>query len=655
MLPPHRGKKLSVLLFMFTALFVLCGFASAPAAENNENQKMVNMDFDQVDLKVFIKFISKLTGKNFVVDDKVQGKVTILSPSPISVPEAYKVFESVLEVNGFTTVPAGEVIKIVRTVESRQKSVQTRKKVDFPASLEERVITQIIPLDYASANQLRKILVPMVSKQGLLVGYQPTEMLILIDYETNVNRLYQIIEAVDVKPEFGIISLIVLDNASAEKIAQKMSNLLATGKQEAQGLQQGPFKIVPDERTNSLIVLADKEQTARIKQIVQELDRPTPKNLSNIQVIPLENSQAEELAKVLSSLAGYKPEEQEEAVISKNVSIVADKPSNSLVIIAQPKELETLMPIIEQLDKPRKQVFVEAAIIEVSTDTRLSLGVDWTFSEQASDELLFGKVNSPPFGADFNFDSQATDLISNTFARGGSLSLGMLGLPFTATINGEERTFYGLGAFLQASQSDNNVQIISTPQLMTMENEEAQVVIAENRPFITSLQGETGTNQEFTNFEYKDVGVTLKVTPLINNQGWVKLNLFQEVSRIDPNVDFDTQTPITRKRTAETTVTVKDGQTVVIAGLMEKRTSNTKSQVPGLGDIPILGHFFKNTDNQAEKTNLMVFITPNIVQDQAAAEKITYSKSRYLSKLRFEKDGRIKPIPDEFIVFSALK
>ncbi|MCF8037758.1 MAG: type II secretion system secretin GspD [Desulfohalobiaceae bacterium] len=657
MLPPHRGKKLSVLLFMFTALFVLCGFASAPAAENNENQKMVNMDFDQVDLKVFIKFISKLTGKNFVVDEKVQGKVTILSPSPISVPEAYKVFESVLEVNGFTTVPAGEVIKIVRTVESRQKNVQTRKKVDFPASLDERVITQIIPLDYASANQLRKILVPMVSKQGLLVGYQPTEMLILIDYETNVNRLYQIIEAVDVKPEFGIISLIVLDNASAEKIAQKMSNLLATGKQEAEGLQQGPFKIVPDERTNSLIILADKAQTDRIKQLVQELDRPTPKNLSNIQVIPLENSQAEELAKVLSSLAGYKPEEQEEAVISKNVSIVADKPSNSLVIIAQPKELETLMPIIKQLDKPRKQVFVEAAIIEVSTDTRLSLGVDWNFSEQATNDenILFGKVNSPPFGEDFNFDSQATDLISNTFTRGGSLSLGMLGLPFTATINGEERTFYGLGAFLQASQSDNNVQIISTPQLMTMENEEAQVVIAENRPFITSLQGETGTNQEFTNFEYKDVGVTLKVTPLINNQGWVKLNLFQEVSRIDPNVDFDTQTPITRKRTAETTVTVKDGQTVVIAGLMEKRTSNTKSQVPGLGDIPILGHFFKNTDNQAEKTNLMVFITPNIVQDQADAEKITYNKSRYLSKLRFEKDGRIKPIPDEFIVFSALK
>lgn len=217
--------------------------------------------------------------------------------------------------------------------------------------------------------------------------------------------------------------------------------------------------------------------------------------------------------------------------------------------------------------------------MEVSSDTGLNLGVDWHYAGSHDEDLFFGQFNSPSYGDLSDLDSFASDIVGNTLGSGSAVSLGLLSLPFSAMIDGEEMTFYGLGAFLQASQSDSEVQIISTPQLMTMENEEATVVIAENRPFITSREGETGTDQEFTNFEYKDVGVTLKVTPLINNQGWIKLNLYQEVSRIDPSVEFDTQTPITRKRTAETTVTVKDGQTVVIAGLMEKKSGSTVMNV----------------------------------------------------------------------------
>jgi general secretion pathway protein D len=651
---PLQRHLLTVVVFC-TAISCLIQAGAARGEDRPNTEKMVNMDFNQVDLPVFIKFISKLTGKNFVVDDKVQGKVTILSPSPLSISEAYKVFESVLEVNGYTTIPAEGVIKIVRTVESRQKNVQTRQTPGLQPDPRERVVTQIIPLEFASTQSLRKILVPMVSKQGLLVGYQPTETLILIDYETNVNRLYTIIQAIDVEPQTGEISLVVLENASAETVAQELSSLLSAGQKEKQQMQQQSFKIVPDERTNSLIILANQKQTDKIQQIVRELDRPTPKNLSNIQVIALENSQAEDLAKVLSSLAGHKTKEQEEAVISRNVSIVADKPSNSLVIIAEPKELETLRSIINELDKPRKQVFVEAAIMEVSSDTGLNLGVDWHYAGSNDEDLFFGKFNSPPYGDLSNFGTFAADVAGRTLGSGNAVSLGLLSLPFSATLDGEEMTFYGLGAFLQASQSDNEVQIISTPQLMTMENEEATVVIAENRPFITSREGETGTDQEFTNFEYKDVGVTLKVTPLINNQGWIKLNLFQEVSRIDPNVAFDTQTPITRKRTAETTVTVKDGQTVVIAGLMEKKSSNTQSQVPGLGDLPLLGRLFQSTEDEVKKTNLLVFITPQIVQDQKSAQKLTYDKSRQLNRLRFQEDGRIQPIPDGFIVFGALR
>ena len=199
------------------------------------------------------------------------------------------------------------------------------------------------------------------------------------------------------------------------------------------------------------------------------------------------------------------------------------------------------------------------------------------------------------------------------------------------------------------------MHIISTPQLMTMENEEATVTIAENRPFVTSREVSGDTDREFNNIEYKDVGVTLKVTPLINNKGWIKMGLYQEVSRIDPNVEFDTETPITRKRTAETTVAVKDGQTVVIAGLMENKKSDNKTQVPGLGNVPLLGRLFQTTSQEERKTNLMVFITPRIVQDSDDAKKIAYNKSKLLNKLRFDIDGQVQPILEDFIPYAPMR
>jgi general secretion pathway protein D len=631
------------LLLLCMGAFILC----SPIQAQDKAQKTVTLDFDQVDLKVFIKFISNLTGKNFVVDDKVRGNVTILSPTPLTVEGAYQVFLSVLEVQGYTTIPSGNVIKIVRTVESRQKNMETSSRLSIEPRPEDQVITQVIPLEFATAAELRKILVPMVSKQGLIVSYNPTETLILIDYESNVNRLLKIIDMVDVKAFDGTISLVQLENASAADVASKLSNLLAAGQKGKQAAQQGQIAFVADERTNSIIFMADPDQTQKVEEMITKLDQPTPKNLSNIQVVALENAQAEDLAGVLSSLSGQKSSEKGEAVISSNVSIVADKPSNSLVIIAEPKEFQTLMPIIKSLDAPRKQVYVEAAIVEVSTDSSLNLGINW----QGASDFGGGSSEGVLFGATNDLVGSSVDDITSAIGNSQSvLSFGVLSFPFT--FNGED--YFSLGAFINASQNDNSVQIISTPQLMTMENEEAKVVIAENRPFITSRE-ETEAGNDFTNFEYKDVGVTLKVTPLINNKGWVKLNLFQEVSRIDPNVEFTSQTPITRKRTAETTVRVKDGQTVVIAGLMEDKNSNTESKVPGLGDIPVFGHLFKNTSKEDSKTNLMIFITPHVVDSLEDARNMTLDKSKLLNKLRFDIDGHVKPISSSFILHQPLQ
>jgi general secretion pathway protein D len=564
----------------------------------------------------------------------------------LTVDEAYKVFQSVLEVHGFTTVPAGDVIKIVRTVESRQKETPLFS-VD-PASSEDQVITKIIPLQHASANELRKILVPMVSKQGLIVAYAPTETMILIDYASNVQRISKIVNSVDSQAFSGQISLFPLEHASAETVVQKLTTLLGTVQEGKEALQKGRIGLVPDERTNTVVVLADRNYTQKVSDLLQKLDEPTPQNLNNIRVVTLENAQAEDLAQVLSQLAGSSgSQDEKEAVISRDVSIVADKPSNSLVIVAEPKEFDTLMPIIQELDSVRKQVFVEAAIIEISSDKTLNFGINWQAGTElgSDDGILFGTGNGPV--------GQNVDELINRFgsdeAKSG-LSLGTLALPFT--FNGEE--YFSLGAFINASQTDNAVHIISTPQLMTMENEEATVVIAENRPFITSRQ-ESEANIDYSNFEYKDVGVTLKVTPLINNQGWIKLNLYQEVSRIDPNIEFNSQTPITRKRTTETTVSVKNGETVVISGLMENKASDTHSKVPFLGDIPGLGHLFKSTNDQEAKTNLMVFITPRVVQTAQDAQAIAYSKSRNLNQLRFGPEGKIQAMEDEYKGFGVLR
>ena len=653
----HATSPIARRLAVVLCCCLLLALAAPAAAQNQsqpQTQKKVNLDFDQVDLKVFIKFVSNLTDKNFVVDDKVKGKVTILSPTPLSVDEVYKVFQSVLEVNGFTTIPSGNVVKIVRTVESRQKDIPLEQGSAAGVHQGDAVITQIIPLDHADAGQLRKILVPMISKEGLIVAYPPTEMLIVIDYASNVRRINRIIQRVDKQPFDGSISLYSLEHASAADVSKKLSTLLGAGGKGKEALQKGRISLVADERTNAIIFWADPQNTQKIRTILAKLDQPTPQNLSNIQVVPLENAQAEELAKVLSQLAGSVTKKEQKAGLSQDISIVADKPSNSLVVIAEPKEISTLMPIIKQLDAPRKQVFVEAAIIEVSSDSSLNLGINWQGGIEigSGDGAVFGGSNG--VGATSSGDNTVLQNLAGSVTDDpdAGLSLGTLAFPFT--FNGQE--YFGFGNFLNAAQTDNAVNIISTPQLMTMENEEAKVVIAENRPFVTS-QEESDANNDYTNYEYKDVGVTLKVTPLINNKGKVQLNLYQEVSRVDETQTnkLSGTTPVTRKRTTETTVAVQDGQTVVISGLMENKSTDTLSQVPFLGDLPVLGALFRNQGTGNSKTNLMVFITPKVVNSGHDAQRIAYAKSRELNHFRFGDAQRYEAAPSGYKSYGLMQ
>jgi general secretion pathway protein D len=630
----RRFRWLLIIVMFFCLASMVHGQTEERAETRGGSNKTISMDFDQVDIKVFIKFISELTGKNFVIDDKVRGKVTVLSPSKISVEEAYKVFESVLEVNGFTTVPAGKVIKVVPSVEARQKSVELRRAPLFVPRPDDRIITQIIPLLYAEAQEVRKLLAPLVSKQGVVIAYDPTDILIITDFQSNIQRLLSIVEEIDVEFQDATITVVPLEYASAESLSTTISGLLESRQKQVKGRRAGPpLKILSYDRINVLIVLADRQNTQMIRALVKTLDQPTPKGAGNIQVVYLENAQAEELAKVLSGLPTKPQAKGEQPIISTDVKIVADKATNALVITAKPEEYQVLEPIIQQLDIPRKQVYVEALIMEVRATLQISVGVDWTVAGETG--LPLGADDGVAFGGSRTSGASVFDQFGNLALPTG-LSAGVVSFP--VTIGGV--TFTNLATLITAAQTDNNFNIISTPQLMTLDNEEASVVVAENIPFSTRVdEGTAVTDRAIQSFEYRDVGVTLKVTPQINEKRFVKLKIYEEISRVVSETTQLSPTqvvlaPTTTKRTAETNVQVRDGQTVVIAGLVGDNVDISTTKVPCLGDIPIVGWLFKSERRDTTRTNLLIFLTPYIVAAPEEADEIYLRKSKLMEKVK---------------------
>jgi general secretion pathway protein D len=642
---PSR-KIVFLLLFLF--LFSLCIYTSSSVAEEQE-KKMVSLDFKSVDIHVFIKFISDLTQKNFIVGDNVKGKITVISPQKVTVEEAYKVFESVLEVQGFTTVPSQGGTKIVRAVKARKKNLGIRRGKNATQAIQDRMITQIIPLEHAGSQKLRKVLTPMVSKQGLLVGYPPTNTLILTDYESNIDKILQIVSSVDKQSLQTGLKIYRLQNAEAGRVA-KLLNTTIKARQQAQGKSRAPFiHAVANDRINAVVLLAEQKMIPETRDIIDKLDQPTPEGEAKVHVVRLDNSVAADLAKVLTNLATSKGEKGK-PLISENVQVAADKATNSLVITAKQDEFKALKSVIKELDQPRAQVYVEAAIMEVSADTSLNVGINWQgAAELGSEGIALGSVGSQSqIASKDNIGEIASGLGDSPGA-----SLGILSFPFT--FNGN--TFYNLSSFIQASQNDNKVNIISTPQLLTMENEQAKVVVAENRPFITSREISTDTDREFSNIEYKDVGVTLKVTPQINEKGSVKMDIFQEVSRVERRLldEIGAKTPVTSKRTAETRVEVRDGQTAVIAGLIEEKSTQTDSAVPWLSQIPGLGWLFKQRTRSESKKNLMVFLTPNVVRSEQDMQHIWSDKKKRMSRLSYGVKGKVEPMSGPFQVFDPVR
>ena len=614
---------------------------TTPGEENNTEKtdekttetepRYVTIDFDNVDITLFIKFISELTGKNFVIDSGVKGKVTIISPAKITVEEAYKVFESVLEVHGFTTVPAGSIIKIVPAIEARSKDIETglRKEAISP---EDKVVTQLIPLKYADPEQLKKILGPFVSKSSVIVSYAPTGMLILTDVLSNVSRLLKIIDAVDVEGTGEEISVVSLEHAIAEVMAKSLNTVfqktIPKGQKGAQAASI--ITIVPDQRTNTVIILASEVDTFKIKQLIQLLDKETPKGEGDIRVYYLQNANAEELAKVLMAIPSKETQTAEKGkapVVSKEVQIVADKATNSLIITANKEDYLVLEDVIQKLDIPRKMVYIEALIMEVSMSKQFELGVQWLGAKPAGE---IGGRDIAVFGG----STPGTTILPSPNIESQSISLpvgftfGVLG--DIISIGGVQ--FPNIGAVIRAYSTHSDVNILSTPQIMTTDNEEAEIKVADNIPFITRRDTTTGSNVAYSNYEFKDVGVILNIIPQINQERFVRLKISQEVSQVISR--DESGQPTTLKREAKTTVVIKDGQTIVIGGLIDETKNRTIYKVPVLGDIPIIGALFRSNADTGEQKNLYIFLTPHIIENPLEAEKVYQDKKGQIDTIK---------------------
>ncbi len=610
------------------------------AKKKPKETKYVTIDFDNVDIQVFVKFVSELTGKNFVIDDKVRGKVTIVSPKKISLDEVYKVFESVLEVHGFATVPAGDVIKIVPAQTAREKQLETRVDGDQTAP-EDKLVTQIISLDHANPDEVKKVLDPLISRTSIILSYPPTGMLVITDYLSNIRKIMDIIGALDVEGVAAQISYLPLKAASATDIVKSLSALF---QQQPQRAAIAPVRIVADDRANAIILVASEMDTERIRKLIALMDKEVPKGDAMLRVYRLQNAVAEDMAKVLMNIpkvpatgtpapaqSGRSP------MLSKDVQVLADKATNTLIITANKDDYRVLESVIANLDVHRPMVYIEALIMEVAVNKDFKVGVEWRGIKDTGSISGFDTghtaavIGSGGLGASgsYNIIPGVPTTPGAPLSFPGGFSIGVLG----AGISVGGVVFPNIGAMLQAYQKDSDVSILSTPQIMTLDNEEAEITVGKNVPYITRQERSTSaTGIDYSNYEYKDVGVTLNVTPNINEENFVRLKLNQKVTKVVTE-ESTLGLPTTLKREAKTTVIVKDKETIVIGGLLGDSTEVGTYQVPCLGSIPVLGWLFKSVSRGREKTNLYVFLTPHIIRTQRDAAALYKEKKDQMGEV----------------------
>ncbi|WP_296672133.1 type II secretion system secretin GspD [Sulfuricaulis sp.] len=634
--------------------------ATAPTGPALRPGEMM-FNFQEADIQAVVKTVSQITGKNFLLDPRVKGRLTIISTQPVSKNAIYQIFLASLKAQGYTAVDsASGFIKLVPLGDAKQNADVSTGVMPRPG---EQTITHVITVQHSSAAQLVPLLRPLMAPTSQLSVYPPSNTLIVTDYADNIRNLLRIVEIIDQRggAEFAIIPL---KHASALDIADMVVRLypnisqssgIPTPAQAATG-EADRVNILPDLRTNSLLVRAENQGAIKdLREFVEKLDVPARVS-GNTRVVYLRNAEATKLAEILRGLLSGEARSQTAAPAIpgrpaaarsgvESSQIQADEATNSLIISAPDAVFNNLRAVIEKLDVRRAQVYVEALIAEITTDKASQFGFQWATGTQAGSGAVAGLANFPNSGASI------AGVAANPTSLGsvGGLSLAYLGKKITLSDGTEVRS---LGALARALEEKSIGNILSTPNILTLDNAEAKIVVGQNVPFVTGSFSQatstSGTVNPFQTIERKDVGLTLKIKPQISEGGSVKLQISQESSSVSQATGVQASDLITNKRSLDTTVVVDDGNTIVLGGLIEDSMRENTQAVPFLGRIPLLGWLFKYRTETKTKTNLMVFLRPVIVR--GPEDSYSFTSSRY-AHIRAEQKKIIKqpaPILEEF-------
>ena len=561
-------------------------------------------------------------------------------------------------------MPQGPVIKVIPSADIKDSPIPTAMDEEGALSPggSDAFVTQLIPLKFADVNQIRGLLSPLVSKESSLLSYVPTNTLILTETTSNIARLKKIIAILDVKAPTKIFRVAPLQHADAGELAGSLQTALqglvetqsdAEGQppsdqaerrrrrrqrnaQSPQSAADGPT-IIADTRTNSLVLIATPASMEVAQDIIAKLDIPTPSGRGKIHVYYLSHANAEELAQVLTAQApeisqiqeapsdgqSQQPGRPTTGKTPTDITITADKPTNSLVITANPESYAIIEDIIKKLDIRRSQVLVEGLIAEVTLDTAKELGVEWRLIDQPDGTQVFASAAGTS-------GAEGTGVLANPTAllNTPGFLVGVLRNTIRLDIGGSEQQILNIPILLRAFQSNTNVEVLATPNLLTTDNEEAEIIVGEQRPFLTSVNRipDAGIINVSNTFDFRDTGITLRITPQISKGHTVRTELFLEITRFVSEAEVGAVT--TTKRSTRTTVIVDDGQTIVLGGLMQDTSNDAETRVPFLSNLPLLGGLFKQTGVRSNKTNLLIFLTPHIISTHDDVDRVTTHKQK---------------------------
>ncbi|MDH4481557.1 MAG: type II secretion system secretin GspD [Rhodoferax sp.] len=676
---PYRATPASLALGHWLSSAVLAGlaFAATPSAWGQATSAVapaspsfnaapkpgepVALNFTNAEIEAVARTIGLMSGMNVVVDPRVKGTITLVTEKPVSRNVAMAQFLTALRLQGFTMVESAGLFKVVPEADAKLQTSAVETSDSAPkGAAGGQIVTQIFRLNFESAGNLVAVLRPLISPNNTINANPGNNSLVITDYADNLRRIARIIAAMDVSNATEV-EVLELKNAIAVDLAPLVLKLIDTsGASSApSGIPDAGFKttVIAEPRSNTLIVrAANPARVALVKSLVEKLDQPSSKSngeLGNLRVVYLKNADATKLAATLrAALSGtaVNPGAGAPAGTPGNApatpgatsggQVQADTATNSLIITAPDPQYRQLREVIERLDARRAQVFVESLIAEVSADRAAEFGVQWQGAAGNAGDSVIGLLGTNFGTGGKNIISLATGAAAGTVAPAAGLNIGA-----AKQTNG----VYVLGALARFLESSGAGNVLSTPNLLTLDNEEAKIVIGQNVPFITGQFTNTnagnGAVNPFQTIERKDVGLTLKVKPQISENGTVKLTIFQEVSSVQASTINAANGPTTNKRTIESNVLVDDGSVVVLGGLLQDEYTGSNDKVPGLADVPFFGNLFKSEARGRKKTNLMVFLRPVVVRDAAATDRL--SVDRYEQMRLGMKDAQ--PVPSEVV------